>query len=277
MTDNERVELNDIISALVDGRASAGEHARLEKMLAASEEARRFYVRSMAMSASLYDYAGEMQSERPERSKVVPFTAWSRWAAPLAAAAAVLLGIFLVRDFLNPPPPANGDEQPESVARLSGSKDCKWLGTAPAPAAGEEFARGRQLELESGFAEVTFDSGAQITLTGPAKLDIHSAWEAELHRGTLKANVPPEAIGFRVTNAAVEVVDLGTEFSMTAEEGGARSRCSRAATSASSRARCCVKSRPAVLPRPEPPMCATATRSSSTSPRKSRSSAWAVL
>ena len=221
MNDNDRVELNELISALTDGRATVAEHSRLEEMLAASDEACRFYVRSMAMSASLFEYAGEMQSELPEPSNVVPFSGpayfW-RWAAPLAAAAAVLLGIFLARSFVGPGQPGNADEQPESIARLSGSKDCKWIGAAPA--SGDELARGRHLDLESGFAELTFDSGAQITLVGPATLDVRSAWEAELQRGTLKANVPPEAIGFRVINAAVEVVDLGTEFSMTAEEGG---------------------------------------------------------
>ncbi len=218
MTDNERVELNDIISALVDERAGDAERARLGEMLAASEEARRFYVRSMAMSASLFEHAGEMQSERPEPKNVIAFSGWSRWAAPLAAAAAVLLGIWIARLFVGPNPSANPEDSPESVAHLSGSKDCKWIGAAPV--SGDDLARGRRLELESGFAEITFDSGALITLTGPATLDVHSAWEAELHRGTLKANVPPEAVGFRVMNAAVEVVDLGTEFSMTAEEGG---------------------------------------------------------
>ncbi|MEO6741704.1 MAG: LamG-like jellyroll fold domain-containing protein [Chthoniobacteraceae bacterium] len=218
MNDNERVELNELISVLVDGRATAAEHSRLEEMLADSDEARRFYVRSMAMSASLYEYSGEMQSERPEPPNVIRVASWSRWAAPLAAAAAVLFGIWIARLFFNSDQPTTAEEQPESVARLSGSKDCKWIGAAPA--SGDELVRGRRLELASGFAELTFDSGAQITLTGPATLDLRSAWEAELQRGTLKANVPPEAIGFRVVNAAVEVVDLGTEFSMTAEEGG---------------------------------------------------------
>ena len=218
MTDNDRVELNELISALVDDRASDRECARLEEMLAASEEARRFYVRSMAMSASLFERAGEMQSERPEPKNVIAFPGWSRWAAPLAAAAAVMLGIWIARLFVGPNPQAVPEELPESVARLSGSKDCKWIGAGPA--SGDDLVRGRRLELESGFAEITFDSGAQITLTGPAMLDLRSAWEAELQRGTLKASVPPEAVGFRVINAAVEVVDLGTEFSMTAEEGG---------------------------------------------------------
>lgn len=219
MNDNERVELNELISALNDGRATTADQRRLEEMLAASEEARRFYVRSMSMSASLFEYSGEMQSERPEPANVIRVFSWSRWAAPLAAAAAVVLGLLISRVIFNPDESANADEQPESVARLSGSKDCKWIGSAPEP--GDELTRGRRLELEAGVAELTFDSGALLTLVGPALLDLHSEWEAELHRGTLKASVPQEAIGFRVTNAAVEVVDLGTEFSMTAEEGAA--------------------------------------------------------
>jgi ferric-dicitrate binding protein FerR (iron transport regulator) len=219
MNDNERVELNELISALIDGRATTTEHRRLEEMLAASDEARRFYVRSMAMSASLFEYAGEMQSERPEPVNVIRVFSWRRWVAPLAAAAVVLLGIWMSNVFFSTSGPVNAEEQPESVARLSGSKDCRWQGTAPAP--GDELTRGRRLELEAGVAELTFDSGAQLTLVGPAVLDLHSAWEAELSRGTLKASVPPEAVGFRVTNSSVEVVDLGTEFSMTAEEGAA--------------------------------------------------------
>ncbi len=170
MNDNERVELNELISALVDDRSTDAECKRLEEMLANSDEARRFYVRSMALSASLFDRAGEMQSERPEPAKVIPFSRWSRWLAPLAAAAAVLLGVLVSRVFFVASQTGNGEESQESVARLSGSKDCKWIGVAPEP--GDELARGRRLELASGFAEVTFDSGAQLTLTGPATLDL---------------------------------------------------------------------------------------------------------
>jgi hypothetical protein len=42
-----------------------------------------------------------------------------------------------------------------------------------------------------------------------------------LVQGTLKASVPPEAIGFRVSNGAVEVRDLGTAFTMIADASGA--------------------------------------------------------
>jgi hypothetical protein len=57
-------------------------------------------------------------------------------------------------------------------------------------------------------------------LEGPASLDLNSAWDATLLRGTLKASVPTEAMGFRISNPAVEVVDLGTEFTMVADASG---------------------------------------------------------
>ena len=65
-------------------------------------------------------------------------------------------------------------ESDESVARLSGAKDCRW--SSPAIQPGDELHHGQQLKLESGFAEITFDCGAQVTLIGPATLDLDSAW-----------------------------------------------------------------------------------------------------
>ncbi|MEQ1854081.1 MAG: LamG-like jellyroll fold domain-containing protein, partial [Chthoniobacteraceae bacterium] len=183
-----------------------------------SEEARRFYVRTMAMSASLFAYAAEMQSDAPEPLNVIRPARWRRWLGPLAAAAVIIAGIALTRFFQTGEGLESAADAVETIARLSGSKDCKWLASGPAP--GDELMRGQKLELLSGFAEVTFDSGAQLLLEGPVSLELRSAWDAELHRGTLKANVPPEAIGFRVASAAVEVVDLGTEFSMTADDAG---------------------------------------------------------
>ena len=218
MNDNERVELNELCSMLVDGVATETQQRRLEKMLATSEEARRFYVRTMAMSASLFSYACEMQSEAAEPVNVVRPAQWRRWLVPLAAAAMIVAGIAVSRTFVGGAPPEGTEDIVETVARLSGAKDCRWVKSGPST--GDELMRGQRLDLKSGFAEVTFDSGAQLLLEGPVSIDLRSAWEAEFHRGSLKANVPPEAAGFRVTSAAVEVVDLGTEFSMTAEDGG---------------------------------------------------------
>ena len=64
--DDERLELNELCGALVDGTLDAAQRKRLAEMLANSEEARRFYVRAMSLSASLHEYASEMQTEPAE-------------------------------------------------------------------------------------------------------------------------------------------------------------------------------------------------------------------
>ena len=215
MNDIERVELNELCSALMDGTLTETQRARMEEMLLASQEARRFYVRTMALSASLIGYAAEMQT--PEPLNIIRPPQWRRWISPLAAAAVILLGVWIGRSLIggkSGDAAADGDEM---VAHISGGQDCQWAAATP----GDELAPGQRLELKSGFAEITFDSGAQLVLEGPATLDVRSAWEAELQRGTVKANVPQEAIGFTLTNATVQVVDLGTEFSMTAGDDGA--------------------------------------------------------
>ncbi len=212
LSDSDRLELSELCSALVDGIADKAQRARLETMLAESEDARRLYVRTMALSASLHEYAGEMQAEAPD---AVPANErqvkW--WAVSgLAAAAAIFLAFWFgtVRQ------PEH--ETDEIVARVSGAKDCVWGGSAFSP--GDDLPRGQRIELTAGVAEITFDSGAQVTIEGPAILTLVSEWEATLGRGTLKANVPTEAVGFRVSNPDVDVVDLGTEFSMVADAGG---------------------------------------------------------
>ena len=224
-SDQDRLELNELCNALVDSVITDAQRARLEQCLATSEEARRFYVRAMALSASLIDYAGEMQAEAPdaprENAHVIRPAAWIWTFGSLAAAAAIVLAFWLggaeQRKDADEIVGATQDNE-EAIARLSGAKECRWSGTAFQP--GEELHRGQRIELASGFAEITFDCGAQVTLEGPASLDLNSAWDAVLRRGTLKANVPAEAVGFRISNASVNVVDLGTEFSMVADENG---------------------------------------------------------
>jgi ferric-dicitrate binding protein FerR (iron transport regulator) len=229
LDDSELLELNALCNALIDGQITDAERARLEQLLRDSEEARRYYVRALGLSASLMQYAGEMQTEAADApivtSRVIRPPSWIWTLSSLAAAAAIVLAFWMGwKQDRNLPGNSRPEiaeapiENEEGVGRLSGAKDCHWSGAAFQP--GDDLHSGQQLKLDSGFAEITFDSGAQVTLEGPAVLDLHSAWEAVLQRGTLKANVPSEAVGFRVTNPSVNVVDLGTEFSMVADETG---------------------------------------------------------
>ena len=215
LTDKEILELTELCNALVDGTLTEAQKAQLSEKLAFSEAARQFYVRFTGLSASLHTYASELQTEPadvPVRTRWRPGWWWAVGA--LAAAAVIVLGFWLGagRPRGNVAPVAE-TETDEFVAQITGVKDCPLK-------PGDQLRRGQRLEIASGVVEITFDCGAQITLEGPAALDVNSAWDATLERGTLKANVPSEAVGFRISHRAVEVVDLGTEFSLVAPADG---------------------------------------------------------
>jgi hypothetical protein len=221
LSDKEILELSELCSALVDETLSEKQKARLSHLLSTSEEARRFYIRATGLSASLYSYASEMQTEERDapapRSNVV--RAW--WVLGFLAAAAMVALVFWTNrptpKVVSSPalPPAK-----EFVAQLTGAKGCQWVNSSPVQP-GAQLQKGQRVELTKGYAEITFDCGAQVVLEGPVSLDINSAWAATLNRGTLKASVPPEAIGFSISNPNVEIVDLGTEFTMSSDASGA--------------------------------------------------------
>ncbi len=223
LSDREILELTELCGMVADGRIGESQKARLSRLLIESPEARQFYVRVLGLSASLYTYAGEMQSEAPDAVargwRIIP-AAIGWWVGALGAAAAAVLIVWLG----SRPRPAEAvaeSKGEELVAQVTGSKECRWAASETAARAGEHLRKGQRLDLVSGLAEVTFDSGAQVVLEGPVSMEVNSAWDATLHRGAIKASVPPEAIGFRVSDSAVEVVDLGTEFTMIAETNGA--------------------------------------------------------
>jgi len=218
LSDKEILELSRLCDAVVDNTLTKAERARLTTWLTGSLEARQFYLRNMALSASLHTYASEMLSSEPEVIRLPSEHSWLlnwKWLAPFALAASVALGFWIVQ--LQRRGPATEPATDELVARLTASKDCRWIDGTFGVGLGDHLERGRKLELASGLAEITFDSGARVVLEGPSRTELNSAWGITLRQGALKATVPPQAIGFRVSNPAVEVVDLGTEFTMIAD------------------------------------------------------------
>lgn len=221
LTDRDILELNELCSALIDGRLTEVQKERLRWWLANSESARRYYTRMMSLSASLHHYTSEMHTEVPvpARHRVgVGRLFWFLVPAATVGAAAIAFSLLFGDG------PSGGRQEATRpggyIAQLTGVKDCRWQSTTKALVVGAMLRSGQQIELARGFAEITFDSGAQLVLEGPAELEVVSPWRAVLHTGTLKANVPPEALGFAVKCDVVEVLDLGTEFSLRVDRPG---------------------------------------------------------
>jgi ferric-dicitrate binding protein FerR (iron transport regulator) len=225
LANRELDELAELCDVLLDGKLTDQQKSRLDELLVASEEARQFYVRVLGLSASLFEYAAELQFPTqtvPSASMPVGRKRQLWWAlAALTTAAAIVVAIVL-----HGSNDASGEADAEEfAAQITGLQDCQWADAKPGLELGDQLQPGQQLELASGMAEITFDCGAQVTLEGPAKLNLNSAWEATLHRGKLRAEVPAEAVGFGIQSATVDVVDLGTEFGMTVDAQGATDVC----------------------------------------------------
>jgi ferric-dicitrate binding protein FerR (iron transport regulator) len=233
LTDKDILELAGLCSAVVDETLTDKQHGQLTHWLAASDEARQFYVRAMALSASLFTYAAEMQTEHPDAGRGsaggMKFLGRFKWIASFVAiAACVAIAVWVGRDWKRsrqtisqaaPTMPVVDTDL--YVARLTNWQDCTWADSNSAVRLYDRLRKGQRIEVAAGFAEITFDSGAQIVLQGPASLDVNSAWSTTLNRGKLKASIPPEAMGFSILNPTVEVVDIGTEFTMFTDASGA--------------------------------------------------------
>lgn len=104
------------------------------------------------------------------------------------------------------------------VAILSRTVDVRWgEGTA-------EYAAGAVLpplpmRIEAGAAQFDFYSGARVIVEGPATFQPISAEEGFLSSGKLSAHVPRQAHGFRIRSAKFTVVDQGTDFGLTVDDG----------------------------------------------------------
>lgn len=70
------------------------------------------------------------------------------------------------------------------------------------------------MRLDSGAIDITFRSGATVHLQGPAMFGIDSCLRATLEYGGIDVYAPESATSFTVNTSAMQVVDLGTRFSM---------------------------------------------------------------
>lgn len=201
------------LEAVISGDATERDHTILNDTLRADPEARRAYIRTMAFEAMLAsEFAPEEQTETPVRRR--------RWIAPLSIAAAVVLGSLLAwRVFPGTAPALTNDDDGEITHAVITSLD-----NATGKFSGNVLSRGMRLtegmlELESGLAEITFDTGAEVTLEGPARMQLESENKSRLDAGRASAVVPEEARGFVIHTPTSYIRDLGTAFAVEVRDG----------------------------------------------------------
>lgn len=213
--------LTQLADALCEGPLSNAHMAELDSMLG-DLAARQIYTLYLDMHLELGARAtGPSLTTRRARPPRLDFR------LPLARvgiAAALVIGFTLAISALvshawrNRPMVEGGP-----IATLADAKDAVWGSPALGPSQITEPGsplRSGWVSLRSGRATIVFQSGAEVTLSGPAEFAMNSEKRAFLRRGTLTAFVPPQARGFSVGAPGCAVIDLGTRFRMRVGDEG---------------------------------------------------------
>lgn len=106
------------------------------------------------------------------------------------------------------------------VATVTRLEHCAWTSSQTTLQYGQQLAEGTQVTLQSGMVRVTFESGAEALLEGPCDFIVDNAMHGTIRSGRVSVTAPKRAYGFRIRSPNAEVIDLGTEFGVTVDEGG---------------------------------------------------------
>ena len=234
------------VEALLNGTLDDEGMRRLEAALLDDSDAQQQFLDHCALHTDLTlsassDRAIESLLSQPQSvstdgasSKPTP-AGFHRWflrpTALSLTVAAVVIGLLITamafvgapiyRQWAGPTNDANENNGPVFVAALSGTHEAVWEKYQVGTRQGAQLIQSHRMRLESGLAEVTFKSGATVTLQGPATFELKSKSSGRLISGSLVANVPRKAQGFTVATQAARIVDLGTQFGVEVTDDGA--------------------------------------------------------
>ncbi|WP_404310124.1 iron dicitrate transport regulator FecR [Neorhodopirellula lusitana] len=105
----------------------------------------------------------------------------------------------------------------DAVAVLSQSVGVQWSGDRK-PEVGDSLNLG-DFVLDRGTVQLDFLAGVRLLLRGPADIELRAPDEVLLRHGSASCFVSEMGRGFRIVTSEMEVIDLGTAFSIEVEEG----------------------------------------------------------
>ena len=241
LTDNEILELHELLDDLVENNLAGERLRRLEEWVVESEAARRRYVRFMDLSASLRHYAEECFAEEDdeEGEKLIPYESEPqgllRFFRSVAAVAAVVALVFvgfksyqrsqnMPEGFASKTADRSEGSDFQSPAsawgQLTSAWGVEWASDSELRPNRGDSLRDTPMKLETGLAQIELRHGTTVVIEGPADFKLMSPNEVYLNKGKLRAIVPPAAAGFAVDMAKGKVTDLGTEFGLHVWENG---------------------------------------------------------
>ena len=211
--------LAELAESLRENTIADAEVAELESLLAESAAAREAFAALAMLTTELRHAHGRfalpVSSATTARARLDLSFLRARWL-PLALAASLALAATLAWRLT---PGASALSAPP-LATVSNASGAVLLADRHAISAPVGTALGRgALYLSNGLLELTYTNGVVILLEAPARFDLRTATTLWLGEGNVSARVPDGAQGFVVETASARIVDLGTEFGVSAKAG----------------------------------------------------------
>lgn len=235
MSQDKYDRLHELAFSHCEDSLQEEEVQELEQLLSSDQEALQEYLKCMKLNVRLrrllrglgddVDFSevdvkqlvGMSAATPPGDSQVAPRKGWGGFGLTLLALAACLLLFF---NFRSQSPNNVVDVDTSFIARVVNKVDCDWESERWGTSQSEDLEVGQVLNLNRGLMQLEFESGALVTLEGPAQFEIESTMRGFLHSGRLTAKVPKRARGFTVGSPACDSVDLGTEFGLFVADDG---------------------------------------------------------
>lgn len=153
------------------------------------------------------------------RVSALTWNSKTTWAAP-ATAAALLLAVSGWLWWSAPRQIArNVPLTADQAARVVNVSNVKWSSGAKVYDEWSFLAPGESLKFERGLVNLFLDNGAEVLIEGPADVDYVSLEKVFARKGKLAARVSPGAAGFSIETPHANVIDRGTSFGLSVDEG----------------------------------------------------------
>ncbi|QDT80306.1 FecR protein [Gimesia maris] len=235
--DNQTILL---IDAFLQGTISDQQQAALERLLASDSEQRQLYIDYMQVHNGLTTWTNETTEPADWVPQPVSQSHPSRLRSPRfllmlvssLVAATLLLSLAyyagwntradsssaIAESSIDQPADETSQPQTDHIALLTQAVGVEW-DTNRNLQAGAGLSAG-WLKLKQGTIQVELISGASILIEGPAAVKLISPLKAFCQFGKVRASVPEQAHGFTMETSRLNVVDLGTEFTLSLDQSG---------------------------------------------------------
>ncbi|QDT43764.1 FecR protein [Gimesia alba] len=233
-------QLIQLIDAFLQGDITPQEHAELERQLKEDPEQRQLYVDYMRVHVGLSTWATETnESEdwiphptQPEQHTKLGTPRFLLLLVTSLVAATLLLSLayyagwntgsghepLIAETPVSQPESETNVPKTDHIALLTQAVGVEW-DTPRNLQPGAGLSAG-WLKLKRGTIQVELISGASVLIEGPAAFELISPLKAFCQYGKVRASVPEQAQGFTIETSRLNVVDLGTEFTLSLDATG---------------------------------------------------------